>query len=93
VAGLGVSGFAYFSRKKSRSPAGAKPGLTNNQLDIMVVKTQDRFPIKNVGNARVGERLFVVRSIIGSLEKGEAPFECQREKPGEPLKYHFREPT
>ena len=35
VAELGVNGFAYFSRKKSRSSAGAKPGNLNNQLDMV----------------------------------------------------------
>lgn len=49
VAGLGVNGFGYFPRKESNSAAGTKPGNTNNQLGTMVVKTQDGFPINNVG--------------------------------------------
>ena len=90
LAGLGVTGFADFSRKKSRSPVGTKPGIANKELDIIVVKTQEGFPITTVGNDRVGEKIFVVRSVLGSLEKGEAPFECQK-KPDKPPKYNSRE--
>ena len=35
MARLGVNGFGYFSRKKSSSLAGAKPGNTINRLDIV----------------------------------------------------------
>jgi hypothetical protein len=58
VAGLGVNGFGHFSRKKSRSSAGAKPGNTKNHLDIMVVNTQDELPITTVGIDRLGENVF-----------------------------------
>jgi len=54
-------------------------------------KNQDGFPIKTVGNDRVGKRLFVVRSVVDSLEKGDAPWECQKEGLDKPVKYDSRE--
>ncbi len=43
---------------------------------LLTGKSQDGFPIKNVGNDRVGGRLIVVRPVVDSLEQCRAPFEC-----------------
>jgi len=65
---LGVNGFGSFCRNKRASSAGAKPGNTKNLVHPIVEqthstwftyehfleKTQDGFPIKNVGNDRIG---------------------------------------
>ena len=77
VVDLGEKGFGHFSRNKSGSAAGPRPGNTNSQLDIFnllnqrdvfnkaeVVEEQDGFPIKNVGNdgEKKASETFIVSS-------------------------------
>jgi len=40
--------------------AGFRPGNTNNRMNIMVVKTQEGFPMKPVGNDSVGKIHLVI---------------------------------
>ena len=65
----------HFAETKGPRPPGRNPAI-QKIVWIFMRKNQDGFPIKNVGNDRVGERLFVVRPVVDSLEKCRTPFEC-----------------